>query len=153
MLLMLARLYNSLDRQKIKRLSDPRNVGLYIFCIVVLAITWSGVRTLQNNYSLEKKISALNQQNRVLELQNENAALTNNYYKTGEYLDLAARQNLGLAAPGEKVLLIPRTVALKYVDQSLSSSGADTAAPNDRPKLVKHLEAWRDFLLGRKTSQ
>ncbi|HVX58159.1 MAG TPA: septum formation initiator family protein [Candidatus Saccharimonadales bacterium] len=144
---MLEQIYSALDRKKIKQLTDPRNVGLYIFCVVVLAITWSGVRTLQSNYELEKKISALKQQNRVIDLENENTQLKNNYYKTDEYLDLAARQDLGLAAPGEKVLLVPKSVALKYVDQSAGPSALKQTQPQS--KAIRNLEAWRDFLLGR----
>jgi hypothetical protein len=88
----------------------------------------------------------------VLKLENQNAALQNRYYQTDQYLDLAARQNLGLAAPGEKVLLVPRSVALKYTDPSLimSASGPGNDASDNRSRYVKNMENWRDFLLGRK---
>lgn len=137
-----------LNQKRVQQLSDSRNVALYIFSIVVLAITWSGVKTLQNNYDLQKKISTLKQQNTVLALQNDTTALQNKYYQTDEYIDLAARQNLGLAAPGEKELLIPKSVAMKYIDQTLVP--ASKASTDNRPTFIKNLEAWRDFLLGRK---
>ncbi|HVS78969.1 MAG TPA: septum formation initiator family protein [Candidatus Saccharimonadales bacterium] len=135
-----------------KQLVDVRNIGLYIFGIVVLAIAWSGAKTVQNNYNLQKQISALQQQNAVLSLQNQNASLQNQYYNTNQYLELSARQNLGLAAPGEKVLLVPRETAMKYIDTSLNqtSSSESQAVTDTRPTYVKNLEAWRDFLLGRK---
>ncbi|HEX5447803.1 MAG TPA: septum formation initiator family protein [Candidatus Saccharimonadales bacterium] len=139
-------------RRWLDHLRDPRNIALYIFCAVVLAIAWSGVRTMQSNYSLQKKIAALKQQDAVLRLQNENAALQNDFYQTDEYLDLAARQDLGLAAPGEKVELIPKAVALKYVDQSLAPSGGGLKSADTRSKIMKNIEAWRDFLLGRKVT-
>jgi cell division protein FtsB len=133
---------------------DIRNVVLYIFAIIVLAITWSGVKAVQVNYELQKKISVIRQQNDVLQLENQNAALQNRYYQTNQYLDLAARQNLGLAAPGEKVLLVPKNVALKYIDQSLITKAPTQAAVADsRSKYIKNLETWRDFLLGRKITQ
>lgn len=138
--------------KKLKRLADVRNIALYIFAIIVLAISWSGVKTVQGNYQLQKKISALQQQNSVLRLQTENINLQNKYLQSNEYLDLAARQNLGLAAPGEKVLLVPGSVASKYVDPSLVSTdnSSRTAATDHRSRFTKNLEAWRDFLLGRK---
>jgi cell division protein FtsB len=139
-----------INHRRFKQVSDPRNIALYIFCIIVLAIAWSGVRTMQNNYELQRKISALKQQNNVLQLQNENAGLQNKYYQTDEYLDLAARQDLGLASPGEKVLLIPKSVALKYVDQSVDSK-PPAASPEQQSEIIKNFEAWRDFLLGRKS--
>src|SRR5476651_2157723 len=106
---------------RIKQLTDVRNVGLYVFALIVLAITWSGVKTVQNNYQLQKQISTLKQQNYVTYLQNSNTALQNQYLQTNQYLELAARQNFGLAAPGETVLLVPKSVAMKYVDPSLAS--------------------------------
>ena len=133
---------------------DIRNVVLYIFAIIVLAITWSGVKAVQVNYELQKKISVIKQQNDVLQLENQNARLQNQYYKTNQYLDLAARQNLGLAGPGEKVFLVPKNVALKYIDQSLMVKAPMRASVADnRSKYAKNLEAWRDFLLGRKIFQ
>ena len=134
------------------QLTDPRNIGLFIFVLIVLAIAWSGAKTVQNNYDLQKKISALNQQNAVLDLQNANTDLQNKYYQTDQYLELAARQNLGLAAPGEQVLIVPKNIAMKYVDPSLGPKTEDnTQASNDhRSRFAKNLEDWRDFLLGRK---
>ena len=143
---------NALTGKKAKQLADVRNIGLYIFGIVILAIAWSGAKTVQSNYELQKKISQLNQENTVLHLLNNNTYLQNQYYQTDQYLELSARQNLGLAAPGEKVLLVPKAAALKYVDPSLNKlqSQPKLAAVDNRPGYVKNLEAWRDFLLGRK---
>ncbi|MGA3150472.1 MAG: septum formation initiator family protein [Candidatus Saccharimonadales bacterium] len=138
---------------RIRQLTDIRNVGLYIFAVIVLAITWSGVKTVQNNYELQKQISTLRQQNSVLGLQNANMSLQNEYLQTNQYLELAARQNFGLAAPGETVLLIPKSVAMKYIDPSLavSPTTANNANTTNGPTgVAKNLEDWRDFLLGRK---
>ena len=151
---MFSNIKNTLTRKKAKQLVDVRNIGLYIFGIVILAIAWSGAKTVQSNYELQKKISKLQQENTVLYLENGNTYLQNQYYKTDQYLELSARQNLGLAAPGEQVLLVPRDVALRYVDASLDKTAVyvkDTAQ-DKRPKYVKNLESWRDFLLGRNVS-
>lgn len=137
-----------------KQLTDKRSIGLYVFGVFIMAMTWSGVKTLQTNYELQKQISTLKQQNNVLYLKNQNSALENQYLESNEFLDLAARQDLGLAAPGERVLLIPKAVAMKYVDSNLSSvSGTAPGVINvndNRSKVSKNLEDWRDFLLGRK---
>jgi cell division protein FtsB len=141
---------NYLNSRQFQQLMDVRNIVLYIFGLIVLAIAWSGARTVQNNYELQKQVSTLNQQNQIISLQNGNTYLQNQFYKSDEYLELSARQNLGLAAPGEKVLVIPQSVAMKYVDPKLASSPAGSAPKIDtRSKYVKNLESWRDFLLGR----
>jgi cell division protein FtsB len=144
------------NKKRIKQLTDIRNLGLYVFAIVVLAITWSGIKTVQNNYQLQKKITALKQQNEVLKLQNDTTKLQNKYLDSDQYLELAARQNFGLAAPGEKVLLVPKSVAMKYVDPSIvaDSNSTQAGAKNgNQAAYAKNLEAWRDFLLGRKLSE
>lgn len=149
---MFTKIQNMINSKTTRQLLDIRNIGLYIFGVVVLAIAWSGAKTVQNNYDLQKKIATLKQQNAVLQLQNDNIALQNKYYETNQYLELSARQNLGLAAPGEKVLIVPQSVAMKYVDPSLDQTKApsSSAPPDNRPTYIKNLEAWRDFLLGRK---
>lgn len=131
-------------------LTDSRNIGLYIFAVIVLAISWSTVKAIQQNYELQKKVSGLNQQNDVLRLQNETIDLQNKFYQTDYYLDLAARQNLGLAAPGEKVLLVSKQVALSHVNQKMIADTVATTQPDKRSKYVKNIADWRDFLLGRK---
>lgn len=138
-----------------KQLTDKRSIGLYIFGVFILAMTWSGVKTLQTNYELQKQISTLKQQNSVLDLKNQNSALRNQYFQSNEYLDLAARQDLGLAAPGEQVLLVPKAVAMKYIDPNIGPSTSNPATSADstndnRSQASKNLEDWRDFLLGRK---
>jgi cell division protein FtsB len=140
-----------LDSTRLKNFIEVQNIGLYIFGIIVLAIAWSGAKTVQNNFELQKKVTALKQQNTVLGLLNTNTGLQNKFYQTDEYLDISARQNLGLAAPGEKVLIVPKSVAMKYVDQTLIIQPQDTQASSkdDRPTYKKNLESWRDFLFGR----
>ncbi len=150
---MFSKIQNFLNSKQVRQLTDVRNIALYIFGVVVLAVAWSGAKTVQNNYELQKKIATLQQQNNLLWLQNGNTYLQNQFYQTNEYLELSARQNLGLAAPGEQVILIPQNVAMKYVDPSLdmTESGQQSSLDN-RPKYAKNLEAWRDFLLGLKSS-
>jgi len=129
---------------------DSKNLPLYIFLLIVLAVCWSGMKTIQTNYELQRQINGLKQQNAVIQLQNENTKLQNTYYQTEQYLDLSARQNLGLAAPGEKVLLVPKSTALKYVDQSLSPT--PTNASSSESGYIQNIKAWRDFLLGHNIS-
>lgn len=140
-----------LTSKKAKQAVDVRNLGLYIFGIVVLAIAWSGAKTVQSNYELQKKIVRIQQENTVLGLLNQNIGLQNEYYKTNQYLDLSARQNLGLAAPGEKVLIVPKQTASMYVNKDLAMTDSiPKASLDNRSGYVKNLESWRDFLLGRK---
>lgn len=149
---MLQQIKNFWKSKNRQQLTDVRNIALYVFAVIVLAITWSGVKTLQVNYELQKQISTLKQQNEVLRLQNGNTVLQNQYYQTNQYLELAARQDFGLAAPGEKILLISKDVAMKYVDPGLSPQNTSKNTVDKRSRYAKNFQSWVDFLMGRKVS-
>ena len=140
--------YAHLVSTYVQRFSDPRFVGQIVFVVIVLLVSYSGVKSIQSNYSLQKQIGSLRQQNEIQQLQNENAALKNNYFNSKQYLELSARQNFGLAAPGEKEILVPESVAATYVTglPDAPQSPADTAAPVIQQSNV---QAWINFFLHR----
>ena len=115
-----------------ERLRDVKFAGLMLFLIVVLLISWSGVKSIQTNYELQKQISTLHQQNQLRQLTNNNLKLENQYYNTDTYLDLAARQNFGVAAPGEKEIIVPKDVALGYT-VALPKQTATNQASDKQP--------------------
>mgnify|MGYP000019865010 CR=1 FL=1 len=85
-----------------QKLGDVRFMGQIVFAVIVLLITWSGIKSIQTNYGLQKQISSLKQQNTLQQLQNDNLNLQNQYFNSNQYLELAARQDFALAASGEK---------------------------------------------------
>lgn len=132
----------------VNRLNDVRFVGQMLFLIIVLLISWSGVKVIQTNYGLQKQITALKQQNELQKLQNENLALQNQYYNSNQYLELSARENFGLAAPGEKEIIVPKQVALSYT-VNLPSLNTDSLAKAKQPSYQSNFESWVDFFLHR----
>lgn len=146
---MFEKIKNPKVQKYIKLLSNPRALGLLAFGAVAVMVTWSGVRAVQANYDLQKQIAQLEQQNEVQRLENENLKLKNEYYKTNEFLDLAARRQFGLAAPGEKVIIVPKSVALAHTVEFSDASKAETKQPAPKPGYQKNLEAWVDFFMNR----
>lgn len=138
----------ALIREYVRSLQDIRNVGLLIFVVIVLLVSWSGIKTIQKNYTLQKQISQLQQETRVNKLQNTNLALQNQYYGTDQYLELAARQNFGLGAPGETELLVPKDVALAHTVEQPSTTSARTSVPS-QSFWQRNFESWMDFFLHR----
>jgi len=135
--------------QFVYNLRDVKFAGQVLFVILVLLITWSGIKAIDTNYGLQKQISALKQQNQVAELQDKNLQLQNQYYNTNQYLELSARQNFGLANPGETELIVPKDVALAHT-VPLPSSKPTTDKPSDKqPAYQKNFQAWVDFFLHR----
>ncbi len=134
------------------QLRDVRVLGLLIFLIIVLLISWSGVKAIQSNYVLQKQIAQLQQENKVQQLKNEDLALENEYYNTNQYLELSARQNFGLGDPGETEVLVPKNVALAQLVPlpNLHKTTASTDAPQST--YDKNLHAWLDFFLHRQNN-
>jgi len=135
----------------IRQLHDVRALGLLAFGILALMVTWSGVKALQTNYELQKQISALQQENQVQELENNNLKLKNQYLNTDQFLELAARRQFGKAAPGEMLLLVPKAVALKHTVEapSLEQQGEDDVV--SKPAYQRNFESWINFFLHRQT--
>jgi len=131
-------------------LRDVRVAGLAVFVVVVLLISWSGIKVIDTNYSLQKQINSLEQQNRLQQLEDNNLKLQNQYFNTNQYLDVTARQEFGLAAPGEKVIVVPRNVALAHTANILSlDQQAKTATVNHQPAYQRNFQAWMNFFLHR----
>lgn len=143
--------YTANVRQFTERLRDPKFAGMMLFLVVVLLISWSGVKSIQTNYELQKQIAGLEQQNDVSKLKNNNLDLENQYYKTESYQDLQARLNLGLAAPGEKEIVVPKAVALSHT--VAPPKAAVTTKPSDKQSTgQRNFQAWVNFFLHRQNT-
>ena len=130
--------------------SDVRTLALMAFAIIVILVSWSGVKATQRNYELQKQIAKIEQENDVKRLENDNQKLRNEYLQTDQYLELAARSQFGLAAPGEKVVIIPKEVALARVaGLQAKALNNEQTTPETKPQYQQNIEAWLDFFLGR----
>jgi cell division protein FtsB len=131
---------------------DVRAVGLLLFVVIVLLISWSGVKVIDTNYRLQKQISEYDQQVQVQKLTNTNLKLQNQYFQTNQYLDISARQNFGLAAPGETVINVPTSVALAHtVDLQDKEQVQVRQTKAKQPSYQRNFQAWMNFLFHRQT--
>jgi cell division protein FtsB len=132
------------------RLRDVRTAGQLLFVIIVLLVSWSGIKAIDANFSLQKQIAGLQQKNSLQQLENSNLQLQNDYYNSQQYLELSARQNFGLAQPGEKELLVPQSVAMSYILPTPKLT--PSTASNRMPFYERNMHAWLNFFLHRKQS-
>jgi cell division protein FtsB len=146
--------YQTLVFNYLAQLKDVRVIGMLVFVAIVLLVSWSGVKAIDANYTLQKQISQLQQQNAVAQLANDNLKLQNDYFNTPQYLELAARQDFGLAAPGETVLIMPRSVALAHTVALPQDATPQSAAVKvtKQSAIERHFQAWTDFFLHRSTT-
>ena len=129
---------------------DVRAVGLLLFVVIVLLISWSGVKVIDTNYRLQKQISEYDQQVQVQKLTNTNLKLQNQYFQTDQYLDISARQNFGLAAPGETVINVPASVALAHTVNLKDDEQVQTRKTKAKqPAYQRNFQAWMNFLFHR----
>jgi cell division protein FtsB len=140
--------YEEPAKAYILSLRDVRNVGSLAFVVLVLLISWSGVKAIQTNYLLQQQVARMQQQNEVKRLQNETQKLENNYYSTSQYREVTARQNFGLASPGETVMLVPKEVALSSTVAAPEDEGKAQPAKS-KPFYQENFEAWIDFFFHR----
>lgn len=135
------------------QLQDVRVIGLLTFAVIVVLIAWSGANAIETNYGLQRQISGLEQQNQVRELANTNLKLQNEYFNTNQYLELTARQNFGLAAPGETSLIVPPNVAMAHtVNLSNNEQLRTVQTSQKQPQYQRNFQAWINFFLHRPTT-
>ena len=135
----------------LRELQDVRVLGMVVFAIVVLLVSWSSIKAIETNYKLQRQISAIEQQNDLKRLENSNTRLQNEYYKTDQYLELSARQNFGLAKPGETELIVPKEIA--YSHSVPTAKAAPSQAAGAQPFWQKNLQAWVNFFLHRQSDR
>lgn len=137
----------------VNQLKDVRVIGLLVFGVIVLLVSWSGLGAIQSNFVLQKQVARLQQQNKVSELENTNLRLKNQYYNTDQYLELQARRQFGKAAPGETLVLVPKSVALAHTVELKSENKPIISEHKPvKPTYQKNFEAWIEFFFHRNDS-
>lgn len=130
---------------------DPRLLGLVLLAFIGLSVVWNGVRVVQQNYVLLQKIAVLEDENRIIELENSNKKIQNEYFGSPEYAELKARRVNGKAAPGEQVYIVTENVALKNLKTPEPIEKIEVV--EEKPRYQKNFEAWIDFFFGDKSTR
>lgn len=127
------------------RYMTMNNMVMVVALIVGAGWAWASVGAMQRNYGLQKEVDSKNQDLQLMELETQNLAFEQKYYKSSEYQELAVRERMGLVRPGEKVLLLPPNsdAAKKADDQIISKESAPT---QDEPD--SNAQQWVNFLFG-----
>ena len=132
---------------KDKGLYDVRILGLLLIGIVTVMVFWSGAKIVQQNYELSIKVEEIRQENEVIELENQNKALRNEYLATNEYAELTARRVFGRASPGERVYIVPQDVAEEALTTPDTEREAEVATA-EKPQYQENFEAWMNIYFG-----
>ena len=109
-----------------------------------IAIGWAtgSVSVLERNYKLQREIDAKQRQLKLAELEVATLKYEQRYYKSDEYKELAVRQRLGLALPGEKALILPPN------SKAVTERSNQKATAPARAVQASNSEQWFNFLFG-----
>lgn len=147
---MLEKIKKNRKHPVVEQLKDVRVIGLLVFGVIVLLVSWSGVGAIQSNFVLQKQVARLQQQNKISELENTNLKLKNQYFNTDQYLELQARRQFGKAAPGETLVIVPKSVALAHsVEIKTDQKPIKVDQKLEKPAYQKNFEAWMQFFFHR----
>jgi cell division protein FtsB len=132
------------QNQRLLELKDPRFLGVLLLAIIGLSVLWNGARVVQQNYILLQKIAVIEEENRILELQNSNKSIQNEYFKSPEYAELKARRVNGKAASGERVYIITNETAEKAL-KTPEVSQTSQSESLEKPTYQQNFEDWINF--------
>ena len=96
--------------------------NLIMVCALIIAAAWiwGSISAMERNYKLQLQLEIKNREKIISEIKYKNQ-----YLKSDEYQELAARENLGLVNPGEHVLILskyPENKEKRLVDQKKDSN-------------------------------
>ena len=129
------------------------NTGVTIVAaFVVLSWAWGAASTIQANFEAQKVVEERQRERDVLELEVATLRYRQNYYRSDEFKDLEARSKLGLASPGEKVLILPPNSERAH-QQDERDQKLKAAAPAEKPASGSNFQQWINFLSGKSASR
>lgn len=143
---MIDKIKNTLSSKHFRSYFSLGATGIYLIAVVSLSVAWASTKAIQRNYQLMKEISVLEQEADIAEQKVANQKLENEYYKSDSFLELAARSQLNKAAPGEKLMIVPREVALSKLP---AGSEQDEEFKETIQAKLPNWQAWLQFLTGR----
>lgn len=137
---------SKISTTRIRELFTLYQISVMVIIVISFSILWAGIRVVQRNYILLKQVSVLEQEIELMKISVANQKLMNEYYSTDSYGEIAARRLLNKSMPGEKLMLVPKSLALETVPVALASGNVDTE--EYKPKL-NNWQKWIRFLSGK----
>jgi cell division protein FtsL len=111
-------------------------VGTLLAFAAAVYLGMSLVQIVQRNYELKKQLTSLEQQVEALEAEKQELSYRIEYYRTEAYAEKAARAKLGLQAPGEGVIILPKVPP------------PPPPPPPPKPTPSSNWRQWMQFLFG-----
>ena len=119
------------------------NIVIAVAFFIGASWAWGSIGMMQRNYDLQKQVDTKARQLKLTELETQNLAYEQRYYQSSEYQELEVRKRLGLANPGEHVLILPpNTQQAKEADAVVVNKPVRALEP------TSDFQQWMNFLFG-----
>lgn len=132
-------------KDQFAKLLNSRTAVTGLFLVVALSLAFNTVKVVLRNYELQQEVDTLADEVSLIELRNQNLRYNIEYYKTDAFLETEAKRRLNLAAPGEKVVLLPKDGDIEAEDAL--EQAQEEAEP--KPQYQENFENWMIFLFGK----
>lgn len=122
------------------------NIVIAVALIVAATWAWGSINTMQRNFALQRAVDEKRRELEIATLEKQKLVYEQNYYNTDEYKDLAAREHLGLASPGEKVLILPPNSDAVKAETAREERPVTTV--REQTAAQSNMAQWISFLSG-----
>lgn len=97
------------------------NIIMGSVIVVSIVWVWGSISAMEKNYAIQRKLELKQRQALIEEINYQTLQYEQKYLKSSEYQELAVREKLGLALPGEHVLVLPKYPEEKKKQQTETS--------------------------------
>jgi hypothetical protein len=119
------------------------NVVILLAFSIAAGWVWGSLGVMQRNYDLQKEVDLKQRQLQLAQVETASLELEQRYYKTREFQELAAREDLGLGLPGESILILPPNS-----QEAKDADNAFTSKKTVAVEQVSNFQQWVNFLFG-----
>ena len=117
------------------------NVVLIGAIVLCLALTYYSVVAMSKNWELTERLNSEKKTLELIKVEVEAAELQNEYYKSAEYQELAARRLMGKQLEGEHMVYLPENT-----DAAREKHKNDVATTEPPKKEASNVEKWLMYL-------
>jgi len=130
----------------IKNIANPELIAGGIIAVTVVIVTINTSTVIMQNYTLERDVRVAEQKVAIALAELETQKLKNNYFRSDAFLDIASRKQLSKGLAGEKLIIVPKSVALSYIpaDSTKTSVSSDAQTKPNSTSIQK----WLKFISG-----
>lgn len=120
-------------------LLSVENVALLVAVLLCAMWTVQATVAMSRNWSLTEQLNLERKKLELLEIDVETAELENEYYKTEEYQELAARRHAGKQLPGENMVYLPEEHEPNHSEQADELVENTSREPSNFEKWLMYL--------------